>query len=272
MKYKSGNTPLIKEEYFCKKFGLPNLFIKDESKNPFGTYKDRRSEAIVKKAIDEKIDKLALITSGNAGFSLAKFANGSNLKAVCIVDKKLPVKIYKKLIAVCYKVIRVDLSSNILKPEEVISLARETDEEVIWDVTNGWHKAYENIIKEIKDSRPNFLITPIGSGEAFIGLFNGIKKYKLNTTLIGVAPKSNPSFADKLHTPWTPYASKMKSIFWRKHKVVRLSEETVEQTYSLARKHIKCEPSSAIVFGVLPDLKIKKEDKIIVINSGRGLL
>ncbi|KKU48172.1 MAG: hypothetical protein UX68_C0019G0001, partial [Parcubacteria group bacterium GW2011_GWA2_46_9] len=28
----------------------------------------------------------------------------------------------------------------------------------------------------------------------------------------------------------------------------------------------------AIVFGVLPDLKIKKEDKIIVIDSGRGLL
>lgn len=272
MKYKSGNTPLIKEEYFCKKFGLPNLFIKDESKNPFGTYKDRRSEAIVKKALDEHIDKLALITSGNAGVSLAKFANGFNLKVICIIDKKLPATIYKKLVAVCHKVIRVDLSSHIIKPEEVISLARETDEEVIWDVTNGWHEAYEDIIKEVKNGRPNFLITPVGSGEAFVGLFNGIKKYKLNTTLIGVAPKSSPSFADKLHTPWTPYASKMKSIFWRKHEVIRLSEDTIKQAYSLAKKHIKCEPSSAIVFGVLPDLKIKKEDKIIVINSGKGLL
>ncbi|MEW6610519.1 MAG: PLP-dependent lyase/thiolase [Patescibacteria group bacterium] len=271
MKYKSGNIPLIKEKYFCKKFGLPNLFIKDESKNPFGTYKDRRSEAIVKKALDEHIDKLALITSGNAGVSLAKFANGSNLKVVCIVDKKLPATIYKKLVAVSYKVIQVDLSSRILKPEEVISLARETNEEVIWDVTNGWHEAYEDIIKEIKDGRPNFLITQVGSGEAFVGLFNGIKKYKLNTTLIGVAPKSSPSFADKLHTPWTPYAQKMRSIFWHKHKVIRLSEEETKQAYSLAKKHIKCEPSSAIVFGVLPDLKIKKEDKIIVINSGKGL-
>ncbi|MBN1495108.1 PLP-dependent lyase/thiolase [Candidatus Peregrinibacteria bacterium] len=272
MKYQSGNTPLIKEEYFCKKFGLPNLFIKDESNNPFGTYKDRRSEDIVKKAIDEKIDKLALITSGNAGVSLAKFANGSNLKVVCIIDEKLSTTIYKKLVTVCYKVIRVDLSSHILKPKEIISLARETDEEVIWDITNGWHEAYENIIKEIKDGRPNFLITPVGSGEAFVGLFNGIKKYKLDTTLIGVAPKSSPSFADKLHTSWTPYTSKMESIFWCKHKVIRLSEETIKQAYSLAKNHIKCEPSSAIVFGVLSDLKIKKEDKIIVINSGRGLL
>lgn len=212
-----------------------------------------------------------LITSGNAGTSLAKFANGSDLKVICIVDKNLPAKIYKKLAEVSYKVIRVDLSSRILKPEEVISLARETDEEVIWDVTNGWHDAYEDIIKEIKDVRPHFLITPVGSGEAFVGLFNGIKKYKLHTALIGVAPKNSPSFADKLHTPWTPYASKMKSILWRNHKIIRLSEETIKKAYSLARKHIACEPSSAIVFEVFPDLKIKKEDTVIVINSGKGL-
>lgn len=272
MKIKSGNTPLIKKKYFCQKFGLPNLYIKDESKNPFGTYKDRRSEAIVKKALDEHIDKLALITSGNSGVSLAKFAKGSNLKVVCIVDEKLPAKIYKKLAAVSYKVIRINLSAHILKPEEVISLARETDEEVIWDVTNGWHDAYEDLVKEIKDDGPNFLITPVGSGEAFVGLFNGIKKYKLSAILIGVAPKSIPSFADKLYTPWTPYASKMKSIFWLKHKVIRLPEEAIKKAYSLAKKHIECEPSSAIVFGVLPDLKLKKKDKIIVINSGKGLL
>lgn len=271
MKFKSGNTPLIKEKYFCKKFGLPNLYIKDESKNPFNTYKDRRSEMIVKKALDEHIDTLVLITSGNAGISLAKFASGSDLKIICIVDKKLPAKIYKKLTDASYKVIRVDLSSRILKPEEIISLARETDEEVIWDVTNGWHNAYEDIIKEIKDVKPHLLITPVGSGEAFVGLFNGIMKYKLHTTLIGVAPKSSPSFADKLHTPWTPYASKMKSIFFQKHKIFRLSEEKIKQSYSFARKHLACEPSSAIVFGVLPDLKIKKEDTVIVINSGKGL-
>ncbi len=272
MKYKSGNTPLIKEEVLGKKFGLPNLFIKDESTNLFGTYKDRRSEAIVKKALDEHIDKLALITSGNAGISLAKFATGPNLKVICIVDKKLPAKIYKELVAVCHKVIRVDLSSHIFNPEEIISLARETEEELIWDVTNGWQEAYEDIIKEIKGDKPNFLITPVGSGEAFVGLLNGMKKYKLKTTLIGVAPKSNPSFADKLHTSWTPYASKMKSFFWSKHKVIRLPEENIKQAYSLAKKYINCEPSSAIVFGVLPDLKIKKEDKIIVINSGKGLI
>ena len=49
-KFKSGKTPLVKVNEFCRKFNLPNLLVKDESKNPFGTWKDRRSEMIVKKA------------------------------------------------------------------------------------------------------------------------------------------------------------------------------------------------------------------------------
>ena len=46
---KSGNTPLIKNEELAQKFGC-TILIKDESKNPFGTWKDRRSEVIIKKA------------------------------------------------------------------------------------------------------------------------------------------------------------------------------------------------------------------------------
>lgn len=64
IKYKSGNTPLLKIPILCKKFNLPNLWIKDESKNPFGTFKDRRSGLIIKMAIDEHVDKLVLITGG----------------------------------------------------------------------------------------------------------------------------------------------------------------------------------------------------------------
>ena len=46
MKYKSGNTPLFKDKELSKKFGF-SILIKDESENPFGTYKDRRSEIII---------------------------------------------------------------------------------------------------------------------------------------------------------------------------------------------------------------------------------
>lgn len=273
----SGNTPLLKNDESSKKFGF-NILIKDESKNPFGTFKDRRSELIIKKAKDDQIDKLVLITSGNAGYSLGKFAYKENVKVVSIVDKHLKSSIKKKL-RNYGKVIETDLSKRILKPEEVISLACENDEEIILDVTNDFHEAYEEIIKELKKANPGFVIVPVGSGEGFVGLYNGIKKHKLKTKLIGVSVKNKwQSFADKLHTPWTPYKSKIQSILKEGHSIIKLEEEEIKDSYKEYKNKFDIEPSSAVVFAVLPKLsklskiKLKKEDKIILINSGKGIL
>lgn len=270
--YKSGKTPLVKIDEFCRKFNLPNLLVKDESKNPFGTWKDRRSEMIGKKAKHELIDKLCLITSGNAGYSLAKFVNKSRIKIVSVIDIHLPSSIKEALQEVCSKIIEKDLSKKILKPEEVIALARENDKEVIWDVTNGFHGAYESIIGEIKNEAPDYLICPVGSGEGFVGLFNGLEKAKLKTKLIGVTPKASPSFADKLYTPWTPYGAKMQSILKKGHEIIKASEKEIKSAYSYARDFINCEPSSAVVINALLKKNFKKNDKIIIINSGKGLI
>ena len=271
-KFKSGKTPLVKIDEFCGKFNLPNLLVKDESKNPFGTWKDRRSEMIVKKAKHEFVDKLCLITSGNAGFSLAKFANKSHIKIVSIVDINLPLSIKQALKEIYTKIIEVNLSEKILTPEEMIALARENNKEVIWDATNGFHEAYETIIKEIKSESPDYLVCPVGSGEGFVGLFNGLEKVKLKTKLIGVTPESSPSFADKLHTPWTPYSAKIKSILETGHEIIKLSEDEIRSAFAYAKDLMNCEPSSAVVIGALSKLNFKENDKIVIINSGKGLV
>lgn len=275
LKYKSGNTPLIKVKKLCKKFGLNNLLIKDESKNPFGTFKDRKSEFIIKRGIEEHIDKFAIITSGNAGYSLAKFAEDTGIKIINFIDKKLKKSIKNKLKKVSYKVIEVDLSKKVFSPEEMIAMARENDIEVIWDGTygaHGYHESYIKIVEEIKDENPDFIVVLIGSGEAFCGLCEGIKKFNLKTKLIGVGVKAKwHSFADKLYTPWTPYEAKMKAIVKEGHKIIRLNEEEVKQTWKEFKDVIDCKPSAAVVFSVFSKIKFKKEDKIILINSGKGL-
>lgn len=271
-KLKPNKTSLLKIAEFCKKFNLPNLLIKDESKNPFGTWKDRRSEMIVKKAKHELVNKICLITSGNAGVSLANYANKSDIKVVSVVDLNLKSSIKQKLKKVCSKVIEINLSAKNLKPGELINLVRENKEEIILDATNGYHQAFESIIKEIKNEAPDYLICPVGSGEAFVGFFNGLKKAKLKTKLIGVSPKNNPSFADKLHTLWTPYAAKIQLTQKNGHKIIKLSEKEIKSAYSYAKKFMDCEPSSAIIIGALSKLNFKKNDKIIMINSGKGLI
>jgi threonine synthase len=268
MKSSSRNIPIIKVNSLTAEVNLLNLFIKDESKNPFGTFKDRRSEIIVKQALKKKIDTLAIITAGNAGYSLAQYAKGTRLKVICLVDKKLPTLIFNKLLSVCQQVIHVDLSKQIFDSKKIIALVRTSPREIIWDVTNGWEKCYEKIILELRPRKPSYIITPVGSGESFVGLYRGIKKYKLNTTLIGATPRSYPSVADKLHTNWTPYAKKIKSITAKKHKIIHLSEQEIKQACTIARKYVRCEPSSAIVFGAVRKIKLKKTDTVIIINSG----
>lgn len=271
MRYQSGNTPLIKNKELCK-FGFSNVLMKDESKNPFGTFKDRRSELIIKKAINEQADKLVLITSGNSGYSLARFSQGTGIKVVCIIDKNLR-ELIKREMKKYSSVIEVGLSEKILKPEETITLARQNDEEVIWEVTNGFHEAYKKVIEEIKNENPSVIILPIGSGEAFVGFYSGIKKFGLRTKLIGVKVKDKRhSFADKLHTPWTPYTSKIQSILREGHQILTVEEDEIKKAYKEYSTIFDIEPSSAVVFGVMSKLKCKKDDKIIVINSGKGLI
>ena len=267
--YRPGNTPLVRYRELETLFKVPNLLVKDESKNPFGTFKDRRSELVINRAKDH-VDKLVLITSGNAGYSLARFAEGSNIKVVCVVDR-VSFAVRDKLEKFSYKVIDVDLSKKIFGPEEIIAMTRESDEEVIWDVTNGFHEAFQKIIEEIKDERPDWLIVPLGSGEAFVGLYEGLKRFRLKTKLVGVGVKG-PSIADKLYTPWTPYKRKIEAILKEGHRYIKLSEEQVKDAYERVKDIVSCEPSSSVVFGSLPELGIDSNDKVIVINSGKGLV
>jgi cysteine synthase len=215
-------------------------------------------------------DKLVLISSGNTAYSLTRFAEGTNIKVVSVVDKNISNTIRKQLEKYSYEVIYVDLSKKILKSEELIAMARESDEEFIWDVSNGFQEAYQSIIREIKMVKPNWLIVSKGGGEAFVGLYGGLKRHRLKTKLVGVGVKS-PSFADKLYTLWTPYKSKIESILKEGHQCIQLSEEEVKEAFEKVKDIITCEPSAAVVFGAFSKLKIDKKDKVIVINSGKGL-
>src|SRR3989344_8064333 len=118
-----------------KKVKIPNLlntYVFDESINKFGTIKDRKNEKVLEEALRLHVEKLVLITSGNNGYSLARLAKDTNIKIVCVVNRNLDNQIKEILKRVSYQVIELNLEQKILRPEEIISIARENDQEVIW--------------------------------------------------------------------------------------------------------------------------------------------
>lgn len=248
-----------------------NTYLFDESDNEYGTIKDRRNHVIIEEAQRLHVDKLVLITSGNSGYSLAKMAKGTGLKVVCVVSRRLDERIKKLLNEVAYQVIEINLDQKILRPEELITIARETDEEVIWDVTNGYEDAYVSIIKEIaRDLKPDYIVCPIGSGGIFIGLIEGVRHHLPKVKVIGVGTHDAfQSYADKLSTPWTPYARAMENAVKEGHYIYRLSENQIKNAFKKFKNYGNFEPSSTVVFGALDVYPFKPDDVVVLINSGR---
>ena len=247
------------------------IVVQDESRNPYGTHKDRRSQYIVEQAKKEGVTKLCLITSGNAGYSLAKYARPEGIEVVCIIDHRLTAEIKETLARECSGVVEADLVGQVLKPEEVIALARTNEEESIWDVTNGYASAYAAIIKDITVVY-DYLVCPVGSGELYVGLAQGLKEQGKQARLIGIGVKTHPSFADKLSAPWTPYQGKMKEIEAMGNPIIRLSEEEVHAVYDEYKERYTCEPSSAVVWAALTKADLPEDARVVMINSGRGLV
>jgi threonine synthase len=260
---KTAITPLIRFS--------DNVLIKDESKNPFGTYKDRLSEKVIKEALKKRVSKIILITSGNAGYSLAKYADGAGIKIICVIDKKDSNSVKSSLRSLS-KVIEVDLMRKIYTQDEILELVKEKANETIWNGIDNFYKVYADIVKEIKQEKPDYMVVPVGSGDAFMGIYEGIKEYGLRTKLIGVGVKKGyRSYADKLWSIWIPSDEKIKKIVNNGNEYYELSEEEIKSLYQKYKNKFEVEPSSSVVFGVFLRKQFLKSDKIILINSGKGI-
>ncbi len=82
-----GNTPLIPLDNLKKKFDLPPIFVKNESINPTGSFKDRGTVVAVQKAVELGIDKIGTVSTGNMASSTAAFGARAGLQTFVLVKE-----------------------------------------------------------------------------------------------------------------------------------------------------------------------------------------
>ena len=271
-----GNTPLIRIKALCKKFNLPNLYIKDESKNPTGTFKDRKSKAIVGQAYRKRIKFLMAITTGNFGCSLSKFAKQAGIKTILFVPKNLKHKMLKTLEKNAI-LIKVDLEKEILTTAMMKKIAeRHIANNLVktLNATNIYSDFYDNLFKEIdgqlKFKAISHIIIPIGSGELFA---SAIRHYHgKKTQIIGVAAKSRKTIATMIYCKYRPVIDNIrKTRKYKNYRIVYLPENQIKKIYNFMKSKISCEPSAAAAFAVLEILKFNPDGRVLVINTGNGL-
>ena len=85
-----GDTALLKVPNLGKELGLTNLFVKDESTNPTGSFKARGLAAAVSKAKELGIEKVIIPTAGNAGGAMAAYAARADIQALIYMPNDTP--------------------------------------------------------------------------------------------------------------------------------------------------------------------------------------
>ncbi len=297
----AGGTPLRKSIEYCGKCKGASVYVKDESKNPFGTFKDRRCAAILEKHKAKEELVLVHITSGNSGYSLGMMAKakeaetGQKIKVVNVVPKGLPKQILKMLDG-CSIVHQMDLGKDIVTQEQLIKIARKEtgfegpDEYVVGVEDYFLNNGYMRIVGEILMGgvTPTHIFCPVGEGELAVEVASAAKDIwgEDAPKVIGVTVRENVFASNKqfLSSPGRSVADKLVNGYskfrelWAGHvakgkaELLVVGEREIAEEYAyLNRIGIAVEPSAAVAFCGAAKYDLKPEDTVVVINSGKGV-
>jgi threonine synthase len=94
-----GMTPLVEANKLARKWGIGRLLVKDEGRNPTGSFKDRMASVVVSKALEEGASAVTLASSGNGGAALAAYAARAGLDCVIFALAQAPKALMAQMAA-----------------------------------------------------------------------------------------------------------------------------------------------------------------------------
>jgi threonine synthase len=86
-----GYTPLVEAKKLGGELGLRRLWIKDEARNPTGSFKDRGLSLAISRAKELGVKKAAIPSAGNAGGSFAAYAARAGIEAHVFMPRDTPM-------------------------------------------------------------------------------------------------------------------------------------------------------------------------------------
>ena len=103
-----GDTPLLRANRLASAIGLRNLYIKDDARNPSGSFKDRASAIAVARARETGREVIATASTGNAAAALAAMGAAAGRATVIFVPRSAPQAKIAQLLVYGSRVLAVD--------------------------------------------------------------------------------------------------------------------------------------------------------------------
>jgi threonine synthase len=180
----AGYTPVYSVQSLADKLGMPSLWVKDESRNPTASYKDRASAVVIARAREIGSEVVVTASTGNAGAALAGMAASIGQKAVIFAPRTAPPAKIAQLSIYGAAVYLVDGTYD-----EAFDLTIQASLEFGWYCRNtgynpftaeGKKTAAFEIWEWLSSNRPIRNVTlnvfvPVGDGNIISGVHKGFK-------------------------------------------------------------------------------------------------
>lgn len=133
----AGWTPVYSPQRLSQETGLKNLWIKDESRNPTASFKDRASAVVVARARQVGAEVVVTASTGNAGAALAGMAAAVGHNAVIFAPHTAPPAKIAQLLIFGARVILVDGNYD-----QAFDLSVQAAEEFGWYCRNTGYNPF----------------------------------------------------------------------------------------------------------------------------------
>ena len=305
-----GDTPLLTSNRLAEALGLRRLYLKDETRNPSGTFKDRSVSVGITVARENDVTDVSTASTGNAGASLAAYSAKAGMTCRIIIPATAsPTKLVQ---AMAYGARIIPIQGSV---DAALGLLREAYDAWGWypiptsGPTNPYQAegaktiAYE-ISSELMDTPPDWVFYPVCGGDNIAANWKGFKELEiLNMAgrpprLVGVQASACDSLVEPLRegherirtirNPQTIASSicieypptglaALRAIKESKGVAIGVTDEEMLEAQSLlaAREGIFAEPASASVVAALRRLVdqgvVARDDTLVCVITGTGL-
>ncbi|MCD6484722.1 MAG: threonine synthase [Candidatus Odinarchaeota archaeon] len=296
-----GGTPLVKSTGLSERYKL-NLLIKDETKNPTNSFRDRAASVAISHSLTLGIKNVVCATNGNMGASAAAYASKAKINSTIIVPRNVDLGKLAQISAFGGRVITVGETVD-----DAIEYAKKLEKKNMYPLTPELNpitiEGQKTIMYEIFLQRgiPDFIVLPVGSGSTLYSLWKGLQELKdvglidayprligvqselcapiywkledrspqfgeCNTKALGILVK-NPYFVNEA----------IDAVKQTNGTITIVSDNDINEAERLTAKEegLFVEPASAAVVAALPRLikqgVLDKSDSVVLLFTGSGL-
>lgn len=192
-----GGTPLIHARRLGEKIGMKNLLLKDETRNPTASFKDRAMAVGIAKAVELGKKDVVIASSGNAAASLAAYSAAAGIRCHAFVPNDASIGKIAQLLLYGATTVRCKQEKE-GEDATVQAMLKAVEESGYYpcpsfgpfnpyQVEGPKTMAYE-LFEQEGWADPDMIFVPTGSGCLLTGIWKGLQDFR-KLGLIGNLPK-----------------------------------------------------------------------------------